>query len=142
MNRPDDDQPEIIAITACPSGWFARYKGDNPDELLVEPVAGWGLLTDTFDGKRVSSVVALVPDGGELVPARDAQNFEEVFFGGSPDEPGKTAGHLVPRILSILASMDGWLERAELDPSYLTATDLAAHRNHLRQISDLLGRQD
>lgn len=141
MSRPNDDLPEIITVTACLPGWFARYKSDSSDEALVEPIAAWGVQVEMDNGQHVRSVVALVPEGGGLVPAHDAGNFDEVFFGGGFDDRSAVAEQQVSKILDILASMDGWLERAEADPSYFTRADLSAHRKHLRQIADLLGRE-
>lgn len=139
MSRPDIALPEILSFAPCPPGWFARYTHDDPDNPLIEPVAAWGLLVESDDGERVCSVVALVPDGGELVPARDAENFEEVFFGGSPCAPPQDASQQVEQIQSIISVMDGWIERAKAEPAiFLTPRDLSAHQVHLRQLADLL----
>ncbi len=71
------DLPLLIQTSPAAPGYWVRY-----DDGGEEPVALWGIIEEVDDGERTRSCVALVPEGGELVPARDASNFEEVFYRG------------------------------------------------------------
>lgn len=140
MSRPDE-LPEIVNITPCAPGWLARYRTEGLGQFIEEPIAAWGLQRETWGGDVIPSVVALVPEGGELVPARDAGNFEEIIF----RDP--TCGRYLstPQCNSALRGIEALETLLEnlsaTSGARLLANEIASRQKDLRNLAAMLGRE-
>lgn len=129
------DLPLLIQTSPAAPGYWVRY-----DDGGEEPVALWGIIEEVDDGERTRSCVALVPEGGELVPAHDASNFEEVFYRGD-----KVAGHHITpaqcdEARRLIGTVQLWMDRVAVEPeAHLSKADIAAHRGNLTRLAVLLG---